>query len=52
MTLRKIASIATGLGVLLAGLGKFFQGEMPNMTEIMLAITTLTAAFGFQSPKA
>ena len=48
MNVARIASIVTAIGVLLVAVGKLFTGEAPNWTEITLAITTLTAAFGFQ----
>lgn len=49
--LRKSATVITAVGVLLAAVGKFINGEMPSMTEVTLAITTLTALFGGPSPK-
>lgn len=44
----KIASIVAAVGFLLVALGKFMAGELPNWTEVTLALTTLAAAFGFQ----
>lgn len=48
----KVASILAAAGVLVAAIGKFMAGELPNWTEVTLAITTLLAAFGFQRPAA
>ena len=44
----KVASILTAVGILSVAAGKLLQGEAPNWTEIILAVTTITAAFGFQ----
>ena len=48
MNFARIASVVTAVGVLLVAIGKMFTGEMPNWTEVTLAITTITAAIGFQ----
>lgn len=44
----KIGSYVAAAAVLLGAVAKFMQGEAPNMTEIMLAVGVLAAAFGFQ----
>ena len=48
----KVASILAAVGVLIAAVGKFMAGELPNWTEVTLAVTTLLAAIGFQRPAA
>jgi hypothetical protein len=47
---QKIASLIAAAGVLLVGVGKFMAGEIPNWTEVTLAITTILAAIGYQRP--
>ena len=51
MNARKIASVVAGVGVLCAAGAKMMNGESPNMTEALLAVSTISAAFGFQKDK-
>ena len=44
----KFGSYVAAAAVLLAAVAKFMQGEAPNMTEVVLAVGILAAAFGFQ----
>ena len=44
----KIGSYVAAAAVLMTAIAKFMQGESPNMTEVMLAVGILAAAFGFQ----
>ena len=48
MMMAKTGSYVAAAAVLITAIAKFMQGEMPNMTEIMLAVGVLAAAFGFQ----
>ena len=51
VTPNQIAGGLTALAVVSAAISKFLQGGDLNGTEIALAISTLTAAFGFQRKK-
>lgn len=44
----KIGTYVAAAAVLITAIAKFMQGEAPNMTEVMLAVGILAAAFGFQ----
>lgn len=44
----KIGSVIAAVGFLAVAIGKGVQGEVPNLTEVTLALTTIAAAFGFQ----
>ena len=44
----KIASILAAIGFLASAASKVFAGELPNWTEVTLAISTILAAIGFQ----
>ena len=44
----KIGSYVAAAAVLITAIAKFMQGEAPNMTEVLLAVGVLAAAFGFQ----
>lgn len=46
--MRKIASILAAVGFLAAAAAKVLVGEAPNWTEVMLAVSVIAAAFGFQ----
>ena len=46
--LKQIGSIVAAAAVLIGAIAKFMQGEAPNMTEVMLAVAVIGAAFGFQ----
>ena len=45
---KQIGTIVAAAAVLLTAVAKFMQGEAPNMTEVLLAVGVIAAAFGFQ----
>lgn len=44
----KIGTVVASIGFVVVAAGKAMQGEMPNATELLLAVSAIGAAFGFQ----
>ena len=49
--MRKTMTVVAVVGALCAAITKVYNGEAPNWPEIMLGVTALAAAFGFQTSK-
>lgn len=49
--MNKVFTIIGAVGFLLATASKAYAGEAPNMSEVLLAVSTIASAFGFQRSK-